>query len=230
MLKVPEIRSDKRLIACNDNLRKIATAMSRYYRATGKLPPTCIRDDHGNPLLSGRVLLLPYLGAQDVYEKINQREPWDSEQNRAAFHSRADLGLPFHCPADFSAADDDTSYVFVSDCGIRQSAAAGVSEAIEGLPRDEANTVFMIEVKNWGINWAEPQDATADDIRRLIKKHGLASPHPNTINVLLKSGRVVPEHADYFYDKVKRSLNNSLGTSGPRASRSSGSGNSAVHN
>jgi len=205
-LKVPEIRSDKRLIACGDNLHRIATAMSRYYRATGKLPPTCVRDDHGNPLLSGRVLLLPYLGAQDVYDKIDQREPWNSEQNRAALQSRTDLGLPFHCPADFIAANDDTAYVFVGDCGFRLLESDCGQEAIVGLPRDETNTVIMIEVKDWGINWAEPRDATADDIRRLIKQHGLASPHHGVINVLLRDGRVVWLHTDYFEEILDRSL------------------------
>lgn len=219
---ISEVRSDKDLIACNHNLREIAAAIGQFYRAKGKLPPPCIRDDSGNPLLSGRVLLLPYLDAQDVYNRINQRERWDSEQNRSALMSGTGLSRHFHCPADHSARDGDTSYVFVPDCGItlRKQECAGDPTPIEGLPRDETNTVIMIEVRSSGINWAEPADATADDIRQLIKEHKIASPHGCLVNLLLRDGRVLWLNTGEFKDVLDRSMNNRSDTKGTHASPS----------
>jgi hypothetical protein len=206
---VKEVRSDEEFVACRDRLARIATAISQYYRATGNLPPACVRDDHGNPLLSGRVLLLPYLGAQDAYERLNLGEPWDSPQNLAALQSRRSLADLFHCQSDRGDRLDDSTYVLVSEYGIRLAKEDCECEPIDALPRDETNTVMMFEVAKWGVNWADPCDATLSGIRRMLKEHGLTSPHGVMVHVLLRDGRVLSLHTDYFEEIVERCIGKS---------------------
>ncbi len=81
---------------CLANLLKISWAAEDYYAAVKEPLPPYIVDPSGAPLHSWRVLLLPYLGEQKLYEQIKLDEPWDSEWNRQ-FHKR----MPdcYCCPA-----------------------------------------------------------------------------------------------------------------------------------
>ena len=63
-----------------ENLQAIALAIRKYEAATGWLPPPAIYGKNGTPLLSWRVILLPYLNEAALYQQFHQNEPWDSAQ------------------------------------------------------------------------------------------------------------------------------------------------------
>ena len=73
---------------CVDRLQQITLAMLLYECDHGTLPPAYAVDGNGDRLHSWRVLLLPYLGRQELYDKIRLDEPWNSEHNRQ-FHKQA---------------------------------------------------------------------------------------------------------------------------------------------
>jgi len=77
-LKVPE------RIQSGRNLRRISVAIRAYHDAHGCFPPAASRDTAGRPLLSWRVLILPYLGPEDaaLFREFKLDEPWDSDHNR----------------------------------------------------------------------------------------------------------------------------------------------------
>ena len=54
-----------------------------------------LRDAEGTPLLSWRVLLLPYLGEGDLYDQFRRDEPWDGPHNATVLERMPDVfGLP----------------------------------------------------------------------------------------------------------------------------------------
>jgi hypothetical protein len=63
-----------------EHLEKLAKAFGAYHEAHGRLPPAVYSTD-GKPLLSWRVLLLPYLGEEKLYNRFHLDEPWDSRHN-----------------------------------------------------------------------------------------------------------------------------------------------------
>lgn len=63
-------------------LERIGAAIQAYEHEHGHALPPYVCDAQGVPLLSWRVLLLPYLGKQELYDKIRLDEPWDSEWNK----------------------------------------------------------------------------------------------------------------------------------------------------
>src|SRR5262245_53734413 len=66
------------------NLRQIGLALLNYHQAhRGRLPPAAVRDKDDRPLLSWRVLLLPYLEHDDLYAQFKLDEPWDGPHNKA---------------------------------------------------------------------------------------------------------------------------------------------------
>ena len=63
-----------------NNLKQIMLAIHNFESAYGYLPSDIV-DKEGKPLLSWRVLLLPYLEQTPLYQQIKLDEPWDSESN-----------------------------------------------------------------------------------------------------------------------------------------------------
>ena len=57
--------------------------MHNYHSANNTFPRAASIDENGKPLLSWRVAILPYLGHQELYNKFNLDEPWDSAHNKA---------------------------------------------------------------------------------------------------------------------------------------------------
>ena len=64
------------------NLKQIGLAMLSYHDAHKCFPPAYTVDKQGKPLLSWRVLILPYLGDSALYNQFHLDEPWDSPRNR----------------------------------------------------------------------------------------------------------------------------------------------------
>jgi hypothetical protein len=63
------------------NLRRIAEAIRKYHDGHGHYPPAALSDNDGKPLLSWRVLILPQLGEQALYDEFRLDEPWDGPNN-----------------------------------------------------------------------------------------------------------------------------------------------------
>jgi hypothetical protein len=63
------------------NLKQIALAVHQYHDVNGTLP-SVIKDDQGQPLLSWRVALLPFLEQDALYKGFKLDEPWDSPHNK----------------------------------------------------------------------------------------------------------------------------------------------------
>src|SRR5262249_42767551 len=65
-----------------NNLKQIGVAMHNYLDKANSFAPRAVFDKDGKALLSWRVLLLPYLGEKELYEKFKLEEPWDSDHNK----------------------------------------------------------------------------------------------------------------------------------------------------
>jgi hypothetical protein len=64
------------------NLKQIGMAMHGYHKAHGHFPPAALTGSAGEPLLSWRVAILPYLAHRDLYEQFRPDQPWDGPSNR----------------------------------------------------------------------------------------------------------------------------------------------------
>lgn len=65
-----------------NNLKQIALALHNYHDANGAFPPAAVVDKTGRPLLSWRVLILPYIEQDALYTRFKLDEPWDSPHNK----------------------------------------------------------------------------------------------------------------------------------------------------
>jgi hypothetical protein len=68
--------------ASASNMRAIARALQDYHAIHKRFPPAVVTDADGKPLYSWRVLLLPHLGADDLYRRFHLNRAWDHPSNR----------------------------------------------------------------------------------------------------------------------------------------------------
>jgi prepilin-type processing-associated H-X9-DG protein len=138
-----------------NNMKQLALAIHNYHDVYGSLPPAVVTDADGQPLYSGRVLLLPFLEQVNVFEQWDKTQAWNSPQNQAL----AQMMIPtFRDPSD-TGPPGQTSYVFVTGAGTLFE--SGQKVTFQSTPDGTSNTLLMVEVKGSGIGWAEPRDFDA---------------------------------------------------------------------
>ncbi|MBN1910871.1 MAG: DUF1559 domain-containing protein [Pirellulales bacterium] len=99
----------ERRAKCAANLAAIVNALHAYHDDYGCFPPSCVRDESGKPMHSWRVLILPYLGYDDLWKTYRMDEPWDSEHNRTIVET---IPAEYECPG--ACADPGvTSYAAI---------------------------------------------------------------------------------------------------------------------
>jgi hypothetical protein len=143
---------------CRNNLKQIMIGLWSYHEEHGSFPPAFIADESGKPIHSWRVLLLPYLDANPLYEQYRFDEPWDGPNNSKLHAEIIEL---YQCPHDsFWGENQNTNYVAIVG---KQTAWPGSKSASHADIKDgEENTIILVEVENSGIHWMEPRDLEFD--------------------------------------------------------------------
>ncbi len=110
---------------------------------------------------SWRVLILPYLGYEQVYAKYDFNEPWDGVNNTALGRSvPRDLIERFQCPV--IPKGDESNYVAIRG----ESSRTLNCTALCG-----AKNIMIVEVQESKINWMEPRDIFVGSAPDLLKNH-----------------------------------------------------------
>ncbi len=84
---VDSARDDARRSTCKGQLAQIGFALRSYYGEYGRMPPAYIADAQERPMHSWRVLMLPYIGGDEFYERYDFTEPWNGPNNSALAES-----------------------------------------------------------------------------------------------------------------------------------------------
>jgi hypothetical protein len=100
------------------------------------------------------VLLLPFMEQNALFDRWDKTQAWDSPQNLPL--SQTVLKV-FVDPSGPAPTTGRTDYLFVTGTGTAFDERPG-GHSLAGITDGTANTLYMIEVANSGINWAEPRD------------------------------------------------------------------------
>ena len=95
---------------CVNNEKQIGLAIHNYIAGHDSFPPAYTADKAGKPLLSWRVLILPYIEQDALYKEFHLDEPWDSPHNKALI---AKMPATYRCPgeSDDLAGQGKTRYL-----------------------------------------------------------------------------------------------------------------------
>jgi hypothetical protein len=133
--------------------------MYSYHDQHGHLPPAVVYGPDGQPLLSWRVLLLPCVAEESLYQEFRLDEPWDSPHN---------LRLLPRMPTVYALPGRKKS--LVPDCHTVCHVFLGKGTPFEGpvgLPMAQAfangtcNTLLIVEAGK-PVPWTKPDELLYD--------------------------------------------------------------------
>jgi len=150
------------------NLKQLALAMHTYHAQDGRLPPAAVSGADGKPLLSWRVVLLPYIEQNDLFQQFKMDEPWDSPHNIKLLDQMPSTYLPVD---GIPAHEPFTTFyqVFVGK-GTPFEGRDGLT--FKDLGARVSNTFMIVEAAN-AVPWTKPEDIPYDESRPLPKLGGL---------------------------------------------------------
>src|SRR5262249_25696015 len=79
---VLKVRGSAKRPKSTNNLKQRARAMHNSHGTNRHFPAQAVYSPDGKPLLSWRVLILPYIEHDDLYKQFHLDEPWDSAHNK----------------------------------------------------------------------------------------------------------------------------------------------------
>lgn len=137
-----------------NNLTRIAQALGQYESTHGTLPPPVTCDEQGRPLLSWRVLILPFLGEEPLYRRFRLDQPWDSPANKP---------LRRQMPGAYLAADEwvfaATRYKLIVTRGKQRPASMfvdGEGSRLAEITDGPENTIMVVELGE-PVPWTMPE-------------------------------------------------------------------------
>ncbi|MCL2304298.1 MAG: DUF1559 domain-containing protein [Planctomycetaceae bacterium] len=157
---------------CALNLKTLARALQKYAEEKGNYPPVWTVDAEGKPLQSWRVLILPYLDEEELFNSIKQDEPWDSEYNRQ-FHSK--MPTVFRCSASRFANNTTTTYSFIVG---PNTYPAGPETLKPSDITDIPNSTVMLVERKTPICWMKPDEISEENAFKGVGiDRGIGSDH-----------------------------------------------------
>ena len=178
-----QAREAARRSQCKNNLKQIGLALHNYNEVFGSFPPAFVADENGKPMYSWRVLILPYLDHQPLYEQYDLSQPWDSPANKEVLDNMPPV---FGCPS--SPIGNTTNYagVFGPNCVFTGAEVIKLRDITDGA----SNTLIVGEVESSDIPWTKPEDIDITKHPGLSDPAGFNSSHVGGAHFLLCDGQV----------------------------------------
>ncbi len=138
------------------NLKQMGLAMHNYHATHDHFPPAFRADAAHQPLLSWRVLILPFLDEQALYDQFHLDEPWDSSHNRTL--------IP-RMPRVYAAPNESTTQVaegqttYLTPRGLATIFPGEQPVAIRDITDGTSNTILILGADADSARiWTRPDD------------------------------------------------------------------------
>jgi hypothetical protein len=160
------VQSRKKADVRMNNLKQIGLALHNYHDAHGKFP-TNVYGPNGEPLLSWRVHLLPYMEEDNLYKQFKMDEAWDGPNNKKLIDKMPKVylapdrdhpkGQTFY--QGFAAPDPRKAQppkdIIAGHPWLRDGVKDGIRMA--SIADGTSNTLAVIEAGR-GVVWSKPED------------------------------------------------------------------------
>lgn len=171
-----------------NNLKNMAVAMHVIYDNEKKMPPAAIHDQHGKPLLSWRVRILPHLEQGDLYKEFHLDEPWDSPHN---------LRLLPRMPPTYAlpGAQNVKSYKTPYQVFVGKGAAFEGKRGLRlrgDFPDGPSNTILIAEAAEL-VPWTKPADLRFDQRPMMPVLHRWSTSKTCLVALADGSVRAIPQ-------------------------------------
>jgi hypothetical protein len=148
-----------------NGLHRLVIAMHNYAddhkrRGAARLPATASYDKQGKPLLSWRVHLLPYVGANDLYKQFHLDEPWDSPHNTKLLARMPEV---YQSPNRKLNQEGKTIYLLPVGKDVAFKLGPEGPRLPADFPDGTSNTILIVESDDASaVPWTKPEDLKID--------------------------------------------------------------------
>lgn len=149
----PTVKNSMRRVAQArdlENMKSIVEGLNAYCDRYGTYPPSVVVDDSGARLYSWRVLILPFMGYEDLYRSFELSQAWDSPSN---------MNLVRLMPTEFASPNSadalgssETNYVLITGAGTLFPPSGSLSNS-----NIDKRTILLVETNNSTV-WSTPGD------------------------------------------------------------------------
>jgi hypothetical protein len=176
------------------NLKQIALAVHNYHDVFGTLPAV-IKDDQGQPLLSWRVALLPYLEQDALYRAFKLDEPWDSPHNRKLL---AQMPPVYR----IEGAGPASSTFYQGFVGKGTLFEDGKRIRLSAIPDGTSNTLLVVEAGR-AVPWTKPEDIPYAADRPIPK---LGGPFRDVFHAAFADGQVYTLKKNFNEKEMRKAI------------------------
>lgn len=163
-------RQRVRIIGPDARLAQLSLAINAYTTQYKQYPRRAVCSDEGTPLLSWRVLLLPFLGERQLFSDFRLDEPWDSPHNRALLPRRPSV---FDNPLRSNLPPTHTAYLALQGPGaLLTDDASGIP--LDGIRDGMANVAILAETLEGDVPWTQPVDIDITKHPRIGDQRGIS--------------------------------------------------------
>jgi hypothetical protein len=144
----------------SNNLKQIGLALHNYHDTNGAFPAAAVVDKKGKPMLSWRVMILPYIEQDELYKQFKLDEPWDSEHNKQFIEKIPPI---YALPNKMSKPGHTHYRVFVgNDAMFDWIQGITFAQITDG----SSNTIMVAEAAE-GVPWTKPDELEFDPMKEL---------------------------------------------------------------
>ena len=152
--RVPMAREAARRSQCKNNLKRFSLALHNFEDEHQELP----RGAAGDPPVSWRVTVLPYMEYPFHFQKYDRSVPWDDSKNDALAQTTLDGYL---CPSRQDPQQDSrqrkfTDFVMLTGPGTVSPGDRAIHT--RDFTDGDANTAVIVEATGLNVVWTEPRD------------------------------------------------------------------------
>lgn len=140
-------------------LRQIGIALIHYESDHGQFPPPYVTDDQRTPLYSWRVLLLPYLGYDNLAQQFRYDEPWNSPHNRKLLVDVEEFISPQWDHNSKSKGTTNFVAIVGPETVWNPSGATNMRDILDGT----GDTIAIMAIGDSDIHWSEPVDVSTQE-------------------------------------------------------------------
>jgi hypothetical protein len=161
----------------------VVLALHNYHDTHGRYPPAVVYGEDDQPLYSWRVLILPFVEQDALYEEFHLDEPWDSPHNIQLVPRMPKIyALPPRKATKMRVPEGHTvCHVFVGkNAAFEGKEGLRIRDFTDGL----SNTILVIEAGE-PVPWTKPEEIHYDPDEPLP---ALRSPFKDIIRVGMGDG------------------------------------------
>lgn len=146
---------ENRSTEISHRLRLFAISLHNYYAAYKHFPGVGSRTDDGKPLLSWRVLILPFVGEGDLYDQFHLDEPWDSPHNKSLIEKMPEMYLAPGSTNELAKGLTNFQLPNGNGAMFRDFTPIEFKDITDGT----SNTIMVLEVDDsTASTWTKPED------------------------------------------------------------------------